>query len=86
MPEIIFTGNNVKLMRLKSLKMTFIDSYLIFGTALKNLPKMFGIKNASKGDFPHKFNNPENYNYIGPISDLKYYDVDNFFTICHDCF
>ena len=56
--------------------MTFVDSYLIFGTALKNLPKMFGIKNASKGDFPHKFNNPENYNYIGPMPDIKYYDVD----------
>ena len=57
--------------------MTFVDSYLIFGTALKNLPKMFGFaEECQKGDFPHKFNNPENYNYIGPMPDLKYYDVD----------
>ena len=77
MPEIIFTGNNVKLMRLKSLNMTFVDSYLIFGTALKNLPKMFGFaKECKKGDFPHKFNNPENYNYIGPMPNLKYYDIE----------
>ena len=68
MPEIIFTGNNVKLMVLKSLNMKFVDSYLIFGTALKNLPAMFGF-DAKKGDFPHKFNNPENYDYIGPMPD-----------------
>ena len=43
MPKIIFTGNNVKLMKLKSLIMTFVDDYLIFGTVLKNLPKMFGL-------------------------------------------
>ena len=63
-------------MKLKSLNITFVDSYLIFATALKNLPKMSGIKNVSKGDFPNKFNNPENYNYISPMPDLKYYDVD----------
>ena len=38
---------------------------------------MFGFaKQCKKGDFPHKFNNPENYNYIGPMPDLKYYDID----------
>ena len=61
----------------KSLIIYFVDGCFNFGTALKNLPKMFGFaKECKKGDFPHKFNNPENYNYIGPMPDLKYYDID----------
>jgi len=77
LPEVIFNGNNVKMMVLKSLNMHFIDSYLIFGTALKKLPEMFGFSNVVvKGDFPHKFNRPENYDYIGPMPNIEYYGVN----------
>ena len=76
-PDVIMNGSNIKTMSLKKLNMRFIDSLQFIPEALKNFPKTFGFDNLAKGDFPHKFNRPENYDYIGTIPDIKYYDVDN---------
>jgi hypothetical protein len=45
--------------------------------SLANLCKGFFPNNveARKGHFPHLFNTVENFNYIGPIPDLKYFDL-----------
>ena len=64
--------------------MRFIDSVLFFQQPLKNLPGMFNLNNlygiTSKGYFPHRFNTPENYDYIGPMPDMKFYEVERMKT------
>ena len=49
------------------------DSSLFIPTKLENFPKMFGLKELKKGYFPHSFNKPENFNYIGPYPAKEYY-------------
>ena len=49
-----------------------VDSLnLIVQTPLRYFPKTFGF-DEQKGDFPHLFNKPENYDYIGktPITNI----------------
>ena len=82
--RMTFNGNSIKYMEVKSVKMRFIDSVLFFQQPLKNLPGMFNLHNlygiTSKGYFPHRFNNPENYDYVGPMPDIKFYEVDRMKT------
>ncbi|XP_032234852.1 uncharacterized protein LOC116616861 [Nematostella vectensis] len=43
---------------------------------LSKLPKAFGFDHVTqKGTFPHFFNTPENQDYVGPMPDLSYYDL-----------
>ena len=45
--------------------------------SLDDLPKMLGLKgNWKKGVFPHKFNVPENQNYVGAIPTVEYFEPD----------
>ena len=53
-----------------------IDSINFFPIALKKLSHMFSIETV-KGNFPHLFNKPKNYNYNGKWPDKTYYDLDN---------
>ena len=39
-----------------------------------NLKNLYGIE--AKGNFPYRFNRPKNYNYIGPMPDIEYYEID----------
>jgi hypothetical protein len=43
---------------------------------LEQFPKSFGLKELKKGLFPHRFNKPENQNYVGPIPAKEDYDYD----------
>ena len=44
--------------------------------SLRNLAKEFaGDTPLRKGHFPHLFNSIENYDYCGPIPDVKYFDL-----------
>jgi hypothetical protein len=54
----------------------FIDSLSFFLCPLSKLSETFNIDTV-KGYFPHKFNIPENQNYIGKIPDEKYYGSNN---------
>ena len=67
-------------MNIDELKIRFIDSYLFFQSPLSSLSGMFNLKNLygieAKGNFPHRFNRPENYDYIGPMPDIEYYEID----------
>ena len=71
-------------MALKSLKLRFIDSLNFLQSTLLKMPSIFftkdEIKNMGlkKGDFLHKFNRPENFNYVGLYPDLKYYNADKY--------
>ena len=73
-PQVICRGNQI--IQLKSQNdVKLKDSYLFFHVALSKLPKMFSLKTV-KGFFPHSFNVPNNYDYSGPIPNMKYFDID----------
>ncbi|KAG5872176.1 hypothetical protein JTB14_010737 [Gonioctena quinquepunctata] len=40
------------------------------------LPKAFGLDGVKKGYFPHLFNRTENWQYVGPLPALEYYDPE----------
>nr|XP_023024974.1 uncharacterized protein LOC111513046 [Leptinotarsa decemlineata] len=44
---------------------------------LAKLPKAFGLDGVKKGYFPHLFNKAENWNYVGPLPALGYYDPES---------
>jgi very-short-patch-repair endonuclease len=69
----IDTGSKSMTLKVKALRMCFIDSLNFFGSSLKELPKTYGLEAIKKGDFPHFFNQPENYNFIGPYPKKVYY-------------
>jgi hypothetical protein len=56
----------------------FKDSCLFITKPLEAFPKIFDIKELVKGFFPHKFNRPENFNYVGKYPDKKYYSPEFF--------
>ena len=53
----------------KDFSFTFLDSYLLLPSSLKNLSKSFNVENP-KGIFPFKLND---INYKGIIPDIKYF-------------
>jgi hypothetical protein len=75
--NVLWAGN--KLMTMTYGKIKFRDTLLHIPAPLEQLPKMFGLDESKfkKGFFPHKFNLPENQNYVGQIPDKKYYAPEN---------
>ena len=55
-----------------------VDSYAFVAHALSKFPAIFNIAEEKKGFFPHTFNRPEFWDYIGPIPHWRYYEPDNF--------
>ena len=53
--------------------MHFIDSLSFFQMPLSSFPKTFKLTELKKGYFPHKFNIPENQEYVGPVPAIDYY-------------
>ena len=73
--DVVKKGSKILSLVLKHIQ--FIDSLSFLPMALKKLPSTFGIKNTEKGDFPHKFNKPENWFRIDNcLPDIKYYSVN----------
>jgi hypothetical protein len=75
--NIIEQGTGITYLRYNKFNIRFIDPLKHMSARLKDLPKMLNLGEIMKGDFPHKFNTPENQNYIGKIPDIKYYGVEN---------
>jgi len=73
-PKLICSGTKIMLLQVN--KVRFIDSYNFISQPLKSFPKTFGLTEMKKGFFPHKFNKPENFNYIGPTPSIEYYEPD----------
>ena len=46
--------------------------------ALAKFPKIFGVNELKKGFFPHKFNIPNNQNYICPYPSADNYQSEFF--------
>ena len=65
--------NGCKLLEVKHDRLRFIDSLSFFQMPLSAFPKTFGLTDACKGYFPHKFNHPDHQTYVGPVPALDYY-------------
>ena len=65
--------NGCKLLQVQHDRIRFIDSMSFFQMPLSAFPKTFGLTDACKGYFPHKFNHPDHQNYVGPFPALDYY-------------
>jgi hypothetical protein len=63
-----------KFMDLRIGNTLFRDSLLHLSGSLASLAKAFNLT-LRKGYFPHLFNTEENQNYVGPIPDVKYFDL-----------
>ena len=56
-----------------------IDSLSFIPRPLASFPSMFGLKDCgAKGWWPHTFNIPEHFDYIGPIPAIKWYEPESF--------
>jgi len=79
-PKVVYAGSKIMIMKIKELKMTFVDSLNFLTMRLADFPKTFGIKELKKGYFPHFFNTKRNFRYIGKIPPMKYFGIDNMRT------
>jgi hypothetical protein len=70
--------NGSKVMSFSFRNRFFKDSSLFITKPLEAFPKIFDIKELVKGFFPHKFNRPQNFNYVGKYPDKKYYSPEFF--------
>ena len=75
-PKVMINGGSLFEIKISQLKIRFIDSLNFLGTALANLPAMFGKSGMfEKGFFPFKFNQKENYQYVGKMPEPEFFDV-----------
>ena len=75
-PEMIATPT--KLLQISFRNVKVIDSLSFLQMALDKFPKTFDIPEMKKGFYPHKFNTPNNSDYVGPFPDKSYYGHEYF--------
>ncbi len=75
-PELITCGAKILSLTVSELDIKFIDSLCFIPMKLADFPKTFGLTQLEKGYFPHFFNCAENQDYVGPMPDAKYYDLN----------
>tara|TARA_R110000803_G_scaffold70074_1_gene132774 strand:- start:813 stop:4511 length:3699 start_codon:yes stop_codon:yes gene_type:complete len=76
--DTIYGGQKIMSIKIKGLRIRFIDSLCFIPLPLKLFPKTFGHTELKKGFFPHWFNIKENRNYIGPMPDKKFFRCNGF--------
>ena len=72
-PEILANGGKLLEMKIKTRNAKLIDSCCFIAMPLSRFSDTFNIPHT-KGTFPHMFNVSDNYNYVGPLPALRYYD------------
>ena len=70
--------NGSKVMSFSFRSRVFKDSSLFITKPLEAFPKIFDIKELVKSFFPHKFNRPENFSYVGKYPDKEFYSPEFF--------
>ena len=76
-PNIINVGNKVLSLEVKfDYNIRFIDSLSFTLCPLRDFPKTFELNELAKGHFPHKFNTPENQNYVGKYPEPECYGYE----------
>ena len=68
--------NGSKIMELRYGNFIIRDSACFIPMPLSQFPKAFNIHELKKGYFPHKFNQPKNWEYIGPYPDACFYQPE----------
>ena len=76
-PELLTNGDKILQMHIKACESKFIDSCYFLSLLLSKLSDTFNLPNVVKGTFPHCFNTPNNYGYVGLLPDLHYYEPDS---------
>ena len=72
-PKILANGGKLLEMKIKTRNAKPIDSCCFIAMPLSRFSDTFNIPHT-KGTFPHMFNVSDNYNYVGPLPALRYYD------------
>ena len=72
--EPIMSGSKIISLEVCRFHMVFRDSLAFVPTSLANFPALVGLPNINKGDFPHRFNRPENWNRIVPYPTKEDFD------------
>ena len=72
-PELILNGLKIVCMKIEH--MLFIDSVTYLPTPLRKVPEAFGF-HTNKSWYFHYFNKNTHMEYVGPISDVSYFGVD----------
>lgn len=70
-PNLIMVGSKILFAGMEQLR--FIDSLSLFLQPLSSLSESFNIEELKKGFFPHKFNTPENQEYVGSLPSIENY-------------
>ncbi|GBO16666.1 hypothetical protein AVEN_119312-1 [Araneus ventricosus] len=73
----IYQGNKLIYMKANDYNIRFIDSINFTLLPLRKFPKTFGLKELTKGYFPHLFNTSHNQKYIGKYPEKYYYGYDS---------
>ena len=74
--KYIQQGSGITYMHFSKFNLRFVDTYKFFLSPLADLSKTYDIKTV-KGYFPHKFNTPENQNYVGCYPSVDMYGPQN---------
>ena len=72
-PELITKG--LKIISMKMEHLVFLDSVYFLPCALRNLPEAFVLQ-ATKSCYPLYYSTEENLDFVGRVSDILYYVVD----------
>ena len=76
-PDVIRNGQKILQLTVKrDYNIRFIDSISFTLQPLREFPETFGLKELTKGYFPHKFNTDENQNYIGKYPAKEFYGYE----------
>jgi hypothetical protein len=76
--SVIKRGTQLLNMRYPKLNLVFRDTLLFIPGSLSSLPKSLGLPPniAAKFDFPHRANNPSNWERVIPFPDLDQYMIE----------
>ena len=73
-PNVIKRGNQLISLTYSRLGLTFRDTLNFVPCMLEQFPKLVGVVDESKGEFPHKANKPENWDKVIAFPDVsKFY-------------
>ena len=75
-PQLLMNGTKIMTMVFRGVR--FIDSLNFIQLPLEKFPETFGLTEMKKGYFPHKFNQPKNWDYVGKLPDIQYYQHEYF--------
>ena len=75
-PELLANGGKILQMYIKACESKFIDSCCFLSIPLSKFSDTFNLPDVVKGTFPHCFNTPNNYGYVGLLPALHYYEPD----------